>query len=75
MKKMLAFMVGFLLLGFAFAAAQEKTQTRAQEKTQVKTELKAQTKAQVQPGQPLPGTLIQGMRGSAPSARFFTPFS
>ena len=48
MKKMLAFMVGFLLLGFAFAAAQEKTQTQAQEKTQVKTELKAQTKAQAQ---------------------------
>lgn len=48
MKKMLALTVGFLLLGFAFAAAQEKTQTQAQEKAQVKTELKAQTKAQAQ---------------------------
>jgi hypothetical protein len=41
MKKMMALMVGFLLLGFAFAAAQEKTQAQAQEKAQVKTELKA----------------------------------
>ena len=48
MKKMLVLMVGFLFLGFAFAAAQEKTQTQAQEKAQVKTELKAQTKAQAQ---------------------------
>lgn len=44
MKKMLALTVGFLILGFAFAAAQDKTQ--AQEKAQVQTQVKAQTKAQ-----------------------------
>ena len=44
MKKMLALTVGFLVLGFAFAAAQDKTQT--QEKAQVQTQVKAQTKAQ-----------------------------
>ena len=46
MKKTLALMVGVLVLGAAFAAAQETTQTTAQERSQVKTELKAQTKAQ-----------------------------
>lgn len=44
MKKMLALTVGFLVLGFAFAAAQDQTQT--QEKAQVQTQVKAQTKAQ-----------------------------
>ncbi len=46
MKKMLALTVGFLILGFAFAAAQDKTQTQTQEKSQVKTQLEAQTKVQ-----------------------------
>lgn len=46
MKKMLALMVGFLIIGAAFAAAQEKTQTQAQEKAQVKTELKAKGETQ-----------------------------
>jgi hypothetical protein len=39
-------MVGFLILGFAFAAAQDKTQTQTQEKSQVKTQLEAQAKVQ-----------------------------
>jgi len=46
MKKFSALMAGLLVLGFAFAAAQEKTQTQAQEKAQVQTQVKAQTKAQ-----------------------------
>lgn len=46
MKKMLALMVGFLIIGAAFAAAQEKTQTQAQEKAQIKTELKAKGETQ-----------------------------
>ena len=46
MKKMVALTVGFLVLGFAFAAAQEQTQTQTQEKAQVQAQLKAQTKAQ-----------------------------
>jgi hypothetical protein len=46
MKKTMALMVGFLILGFAFAAGQEKTQTQTQAKAQVQTELKAQAKAQ-----------------------------
>ena len=44
MKKMLALVVGFLIIGAALAAAQEKTQ--AQEKAQVKTELKAKGETQ-----------------------------
>jgi hypothetical protein len=46
MKKMLALMVGFLIIGAAFAAAQEKTRTQAQEKAQVKTEVKAKGETQ-----------------------------
>jgi hypothetical protein len=54
MKKMLALTVGFLILGFAFAAAQEGTATKAQEKAQIKTGLKAagetqQNKVQAKP--------------------------
>lgn len=44
MKKMLALTVGLLILGFAFATAQERDQT--QEKAQVQTQMKAQTKTQ-----------------------------
>jgi len=47
MKKMTAFMVGLLILGFAFAAAQDKTQTQSQEKAQVKAQLKDQNQAGV----------------------------
>jgi hypothetical protein len=39
-------MVGFLIIGAAFAVAQEKTQTQAQEKAQIKTELKAKGETQ-----------------------------
>ncbi len=46
MKKMTAFMVGLLVLGFAFAAAQDKTQTQSQEKAQVKAQLKDQNQAE-----------------------------
>ncbi len=46
MKKTLALMAGLLILGFAFMAAQDKTQTQTREKSQVKTRLEAQTKAQ-----------------------------
>ena len=46
MKKMLALMVGFLIIGAAFAAAQEKTQTQTQAQAQVKTELKAKGETQ-----------------------------
>jgi len=41
MKKLLALMVGFLILGFAFAAAQDQTATGSQGKAQIKTGLKA----------------------------------
>jgi len=46
MKKMLALMVGLLVIGAAFAVAQEKTQTQAQEKAQAKTGLKAKGETQ-----------------------------
>lgn len=46
MKKMLALMVGFLILGFAFAAAQDQTATKSQEKAQIQTELKAKGETQ-----------------------------
>jgi hypothetical protein len=44
MKKLLALMSGFLILGLAFAAAQETAQ--AQEKAQVQTELKSKGEVQ-----------------------------
>lgn len=44
MKKLMALAVGFLLVGLAFAVAQEKTQEQAQAKAQVKAQLKAQNK-------------------------------
>jgi hypothetical protein len=52
MKKLLALMVGFLVLGFAFATAQDQTATGSQEKAQIKAGLKAagetqQNKAQM----------------------------
>jgi len=46
MKKLMALAVGFLLIGLAFAVAQEKTQEQAQAKAQVKAQLKAQNKVQ-----------------------------
>jgi type II secretory pathway pseudopilin PulG len=46
MKKLMALAVGFLLIGLAFAVAQEKTQEQTQAKAQVKAQLKAQTKTQ-----------------------------
>jgi hypothetical protein len=46
MKKMLALAVGFLVLGLAFAAAQDQTATKAQEKAQVQTGLKAKGETQ-----------------------------
>jgi type II secretory pathway pseudopilin PulG len=46
MKKLMALAVGFLLIGLAFAVAQEKTQEQAQAKAQVKAQLKARTKTQ-----------------------------
>lgn len=46
MKKLMALAVGFLLVGLAFAVAQEKTQEQAQAKAQVKAQLKAQNKVQ-----------------------------
>jgi hypothetical protein len=39
-------MVGFLVLGFAFAAAQDQTATASQEKARIKTGLKAGGEAQ-----------------------------
>ncbi len=48
MKKVLALSVGILLVGLAFAAAQEKIQEQVQAKAQAKTQLKAQTKTQAQ---------------------------
>ena len=49
MKKITALAVGILMLGFAFAAAQDKTQTQTQdqEKAQIKAQTKVQTKAAV----------------------------
>jgi hypothetical protein len=49
MKKITALAVGILILGFAFASAQDKTQTQAQdqEKAQIKAQTKVQTKAAV----------------------------
>jgi hypothetical protein len=46
MKKLMALAVGFLLVGLAFAVAQEKTQEEAQAKAQVKAQLKARNKVQ-----------------------------
>ena len=46
MKKLFAIVSGFLILGLAFAAAQDKTQTQAQEKAQAKAELKAKGETQ-----------------------------
>ena len=46
MKKLMALAVGFLLVGFAFAAAQEKTQEKSQANAQVKTQLKAKGEVQ-----------------------------
>lgn len=46
MKKMLVVAVGFLILGLAFAAAQDKAQTQTRERSQVKTQIKAQAKTQ-----------------------------
>jgi hypothetical protein len=46
MKRTIAIMVGLLVLGFAFAAAQQTTRTEAQEKAQIQTEVKAQTRVQ-----------------------------
>lgn len=46
MKKMFIVAVGFLILGLAFAAAQDKAQTQTREKSQVKTQIKAQAKTQ-----------------------------
>mgnify|MGYP001054890298 CR=1 FL=1 len=46
MKKIMALAVGLLVLGYAFAAAQDKTQTQSQEKAQVKAQLKDQNKAE-----------------------------
>jgi len=46
MKKMLALTVCFLILGFAFAAAQDQTATKSQEKAQAQTGLKAKGETQ-----------------------------
>jgi len=46
MKKLAALAVGFLLVGFAFAAAQEKAQEQSQANAQVKTQLKAKGEVQ-----------------------------
>jgi hypothetical protein len=48
MKKVLALTFGVLILGFAFAAAQDKSQTQAREESQVKAQLRTQVKAQTQ---------------------------
>lgn len=47
MKKIVALAVGLLVLSFAFAAAQDQTQTKSQEKAQIKAQLKDQNKAEV----------------------------
>jgi len=46
MKKMLALTVGLLILGFAFATAQDQTATKSQEKAQIQTGLKAKGETQ-----------------------------
>lgn len=46
MKKVLALVVGFLLVGFAYGLAQGKAQEQVQERSQVKALLKTQAKAQ-----------------------------
>jgi hypothetical protein len=46
MKKTLAIMVGLLMVGLVFAAAQDQTATKSQEKAQIKTGLKAEGKTQ-----------------------------
>lgn len=46
MKKMLALMVGFLVLGFAFAAAQDTTKEQSKAQEQVKAQLKAKGEVQ-----------------------------
>ena len=47
MKKVFALAVGILLVGFAFAAAQEETQEQTKAQAQVKAQKKIQTKAEV----------------------------
>jgi len=44
----MALVIGLLILGLAFAAAQEKTQTQAQEKSQVQTQVRTQAGTQAQ---------------------------
>jgi len=44
----MAIVIGLLILGLAFAAAQEKTQTQAQEKSQVQTQVRTQAGTQAQ---------------------------
>jgi hypothetical protein len=46
MRKLTALAVGFLLVGFVFATAQEKTQEKSQANAQVKTQLEAKGEAQ-----------------------------
>jgi hypothetical protein len=46
MKKVFALAIGFLLIGLAFAVAQEKTQEQTQAKAQVKAQLKAKNQVQ-----------------------------
>ncbi len=46
MKKMFTIMVGILMVGMLFAAAQDQTATKAQEKAQIKTGLKAKGETQ-----------------------------
>ena len=46
MKKTLALVIAFLVLGFALATAQEQTATKSQEKAQIKTGLKAKGETQ-----------------------------
>jgi hypothetical protein len=46
MKKMFVIVVGILMVGAIFAAAQDQTATKAQEKAQIKTGLKAQGETQ-----------------------------
>jgi hypothetical protein len=47
MKKVFALAVGILLVGFAFAAAQEETQEQTKAQAQVKAQKKIQTKAEI----------------------------
>lgn len=46
MKRSMAIVLGLLVLGMVFAAAQDKTQTQAQEKSQVQTQVRTQTGTQ-----------------------------